>query len=78
VLLGVKKDKSDAAYTLSKADQEFNKSQAADGIIAVNLTATDTNQPEATYIGELRFSWSGTVIKKSEDFFLKIQRAVTA
>jgi hypothetical protein len=78
LLLGVKKDKSDAAYTFSKADPEFDKTQAASGMVAVNLTATDTNQPEATYIGELRCSWAGPVIKKSEDFFVQIKRAVTA
>jgi hypothetical protein len=78
LLLGVKKDKSDTEYTFAKADQEFDKSQAASGIVSVNLTATDTNQPEATYIGEVRCSWTGPVIKKSDDFFLQIKRAVTA
>jgi hypothetical protein len=78
LLLGVKKDKSDANYIFSKADQEFDRSQAANGIVSVNLTAADTNQPEATYIGELRCAWDGPVIKKSEDFFLQINRAVTA
>ena len=78
LLLGVKKDKAEADYTFAKADQEFDKSQAANGIVSVNLSATDTNQPEATYIGELQCAWAGQVIKKSEDFFLQIKRAVTA
>jgi hypothetical protein len=78
LLLGVKKDKSDSDYIFSKADQDFDKSQAANGIVAVNLAAADTNQPEATYIGELRCAWSGPVIKKSEDFFFQIKKAVTA
>jgi hypothetical protein len=78
LLLGVKKDKSEAAYTFAKADQEFDKSQAASGVVAVNLSAEDTGQPEATYIGELRCAWDGPVIKKSEDFFLQVKRAVTA
>jgi hypothetical protein len=78
LLLGVKKDKSDASYTFSKLDAAFNKVQAANGIVSVNLSATDTNQPEATYIGELKCAWTGPVIKKSEDFFLQIKRAVTA
>jgi ribosomal protein S11 len=78
LVLGVKKDKSEADYTFSKADEDFDKSQAANGIVAVNLTATDTNQPEAAYIGELRCAWPGPVIKKSEDFFLQIKKAVTA
>ena len=78
LIFGVKKDKSDAAYTFSKLDAAFNKAQAAQGIVSVGLTATDTNQPEATYIGELKCAWAGPVIKKSEDFFLQIKRAVTA
>jgi hypothetical protein len=78
LLLGVKKDKSDTDYTFSKADQEFDKSQAASGIVSVNLTATDTNQPESIYIGELRCAWVGPVIKKSDDFFLQVKKAVTA
>jgi hypothetical protein len=78
LLLGVKKDKSEAEYTITKTDQDFDKSRAANGIVAINLAAEDTNQPEATYIGELRCAWTGPVIKKSEDFFLQIKKAVTA
>jgi ribosomal protein S11 len=78
LLLGVKKDKSDAEYTFAKADEEFDKSQAASGIVSVDLSIEDTDQPEATYIGELRLAWDGPVIKKSEDFFLQVKRAVTA
>jgi hypothetical protein len=78
LLLGVKKDKSEADYTFAKADQEFDKSQAASGIVSVNLSATDTNQPEATYIGELKCTWAGPVIKKSEDLFFQVKGAVTA
>jgi hypothetical protein len=78
LFLGVKKDKSDSDYLFAKADQDFDKSQAVNGIVTVNLAAADTNQPEATYIGELRCAWAGPVIKKSEDFFLQIKRAVTA
>jgi hypothetical protein len=78
LLLGVKKDKSEAEYTFSKTDPEFDKSQAVSGIVSVNLSAADTGQPEATYIGELKCTWPGPVIKKSEDFFLQVKRAVTA
>ena len=77
LLLGVKKDRSEGDYTFAKADQEFDKSQAANGIVSVNLSAEDTDQPEATYIGELKCAWAGPVIKKSEDFFLQVKRAVT-
>lgn len=77
LLLGVKKDKSDEDYTFAKTDEEFDKSQAASGIVSVELSAADTDQPEATYIGELRCAWDGPVIKKSEDFFIQVKRAVT-
>jgi hypothetical protein len=78
LLLGVKKDKSEAEYAFAKDDQEFDKSQAAAGIVSVNLTPEDTDQPEATYIGELKCAWAGPVVKKSDDFFLQVKRAVTA
>lgn len=78
LLLGVKRDKADKEYTFAKLDADFDKSGAAIGIVAVALTATDTDQPPATYIGELRCTWDGPVIKKSEDFFLQIKGAVTA
>jgi hypothetical protein len=78
LLLAVKQDKSEAEYTFAKADPELDKSQAASGVVSVNLNAADTDQPEATYIGELKCTWAGPVIKKSEDFFLQIKRAVTA
>jgi hypothetical protein len=78
LLLGIKKDKADAVYTISKEDAAFDKSQAASGIVAVNRSAADTGQPEATYIGELKCAWDGPVIKKSEDFFIQVKRAVTA
>jgi len=77
LFLGVKKDKADADYAFAKADEEFDKGQAASGIVSVGLTAADTDQTEATYIGEFRCSWDGPVIKKSEDFFIQIKRAVT-
>lgn len=78
LLLGVKKDKADAAYTFSKLDAAFTKTLAAQGVVTVDLTATDTNQPEATYIGELRCAWGGgAVTEKSADFYIQIRRAVT-
>jgi ribosomal protein S11 len=78
LLFGIKKDKADSAYAFSKLDADFNKAQAALGIVSVNLSVTDTNQAESTYVGELKCAWAGPVVKKSEDFFLQIKRAVTA
>jgi hypothetical protein len=80
LLLGIKRDKSEAAYALSKTDAAFDKSQAALGIVAVAMSATDTNLAEATYIGELKCSWTGppAVVNKSADFYLQIKKAITA
>jgi hypothetical protein len=80
LLLGVKKSAGDAAYTFFKDDAAFNKSGVAQGIVTVHLSATDTDQPEGTYIGELKCSWAGppAVVDKSADFYLQIKPAVTA
>jgi hypothetical protein len=76
--LGIKKLKTDAAYAISKADTDFSKTLASSGIVSVNLTGTDTNQPEGTYVGELKCAWTGPVVKKSDDFFLQVKQAVTS
>jgi hypothetical protein len=80
LFLGVKKSRSDAAYTFSKDDVDFDKSQAANGLVSVNLTATDTDQEAAKYLGELKCSWTGppAVIDKSADFYIQIKEAVTS
>lgn len=79
LLLGVKKDKGEVAYIVSKLDAAFTKTLAELGVVTVNLSATDTNQPEGTYTGELRCAWGdGAVTEKSADFYLQIRRAVTA
>ena len=78
LFLGVKKSKSDAAYTFSKDDADFDKTQAATGVVSVALTETETDQDPGTYIGELQCSWTGPpeVIDKSADFYLRIREAV--
>jgi ribosomal protein S11 len=80
LLLGVKKSKADVAYAFSKADDDFNKDQAASGIVSVALAAADTDQAEGKYIGELKCSWTGPpeVIDKSADFYIQIKEAVTS
>jgi hypothetical protein len=80
LLLGVKKSATDAAYTFMKEDAAFDKSQAAQGIVTVNLNAVDTGQPEGTYVGELKCAWAGppALVDKSADFYLQIKAAVTA
>ncbi len=78
LFLGVKKSKADTAYAFSKDDADFDKAQAAQGIVSVSLTDTDTDQEAGKYIGELQCSWTGPpeVIDKSADFYLQIKEAV--
>jgi len=75
---GVKKKKSDTSYTISKEGASFDTTSAASGIIAVTLTSTDTNQAPASYIGELKISFSTDSIDKSADLTIKIEQAVTS
>jgi hypothetical protein len=79
LLLGVKRKKTDTAYIFSHEDADFDKTQAEDGIVALNLTSTDTNQTEDDYLGELKCSWTGppAVINKSADFKITILKSIT-
>jgi len=79
LLLGVKKSPGDGAYVIAKAEADFDKSRAPEGMVSVTLTATDTNQAEGNYVGELKCSWAGlpALVDKSADFYLQIKQAVT-
>jgi hypothetical protein len=76
--LGVKRNKTDASFAIQKDDADFETTQAASGIVSVDLSETDTNLEEATYVGELKCSWTGppVVIDKSADFYIQIKGAV--
>lgn len=78
LFLGVKKNKSDASYVFSKADADFNKAQAASGIVTVFLTNTDLDQEAGPYVAELRVSYLDGTIDKSTDLILIINKAITA
>jgi hypothetical protein len=75
--LGVKLKKTDSIFAIEKDEADFDKAQAASGIVAVDLTEADTDLAEGNYIGELKCSWTdGAVINKSADFFIQIKGAV--
>lgn len=78
LFLGVKKHKNDAGFIFSKADADFNKAQAANGIVTVFLTATDLDQEAGPYVAELRVSYLDGTIDKSTDLILVINQAITA
>ena len=72
----VKKRKSDTSYVIRKEDGDFDKTQAADGIVSVDLSAADTDQDPWSYIGELKVSFSASSIDKSADLTVVIEQAV--
>jgi hypothetical protein len=77
LMMGFKTAKADTSYVIEKDDADFDQTLAASGIVSVDFTETDTDQAVATYIGEIKASWTGgTVINKSADIKLKIKEAV--
>ena len=76
--LGVKQSAKDPAFIFQKADGVFDKTAAASGVVKVPLSATDTNQPEGEYIGELKAEWASSpvTIEKTVNFYIQIRQAV--
>jgi len=64
---GVKKRKRDDSYIFSKADEDFDKTQAANGIVSIDLSITDTDQDPWSYVGELKVTFADSSIDKSAD-----------
>jgi len=77
LFLGVKKRKADADYIFSKDDEDFDKSQVADGIVAVDLSAEDTAQDPWSYVGELKVTFADSSVDKSADLIISIEQAIT-
>ena len=75
--LGVKKSKVDSDFVLSKADENFNKAQAGDGIISVFLSSSDLNREAGLYVGELKVAFPDGTLDKSLDLAFIIEPAVT-
>ena len=78
LFLGVKKHKNDVGYVFSKADADFNKAQAASGIVTVFLTPIDLDQEAGPYVAELRVGYLDGTIDKSTDLILVINQAITS
>ena len=75
---GVKKSKSHATYKIQKNDSDFDKTNASNGIVTVNLNTTDLNLDAEKYYAELKIVFSAsTNVNKSEDIELNIIEAVT-
>ena len=67
------------AYSISKDDTDFDKSQAASGIVSVYLDEIDTALTLRSYIVELYCSWGSVedTIIKTTDIILELQKTVT-
>jgi len=61
---------------IQKEDIDFDKTGEASGIVTVPLSATDLDQTEDSYKGELGITFSGSNIDKSIDIEVNIQKAV--
>jgi hypothetical protein len=75
--LGVKRSKADPEYVIFKEDQDFDKSRAAEGVLAVFFSATDLGQAPGYYLAELKVAFEDGTIEKSRDISLIIEEAVT-
>lgn len=72
----VRRRKTDEAYTIEKADGDFDKSLETDGIVTVSLPAADTDLHAGKYYAELQTAFVAGGIDKSDDIILKIEKAV--
>jgi hypothetical protein len=81
LFMAAKSHKGDQVYAFSKEHSDFDLSQAAQGIVSVFLTATDTNQVPGPHVGELKVTFPGAppaTVEKSGDLTVIIEAAVTA
>lgn len=72
----IKDNKNDVAYTVSKSDGDFDKTDIATGILRVTLTKTDLKITSKIYVGEIRAYFSDSAIDLSSDIEIKIKAPV--
>lgn len=70
------KDKVGGTTVISKANSDFDKTNAANGVVTVTLTVSDT-AIVGTYIGELKIQFSATSIDKSDFINMTIKDSIT-
>ena len=69
---------SDGQAKISKTNASFGVVDAADGVVTVDLSATDLALAAGKYIGELKVVFSASNIDKSDDIDVVIESAVIA
>ena len=69
----VKKKISDATEVISKADGVFDKTNAATGIVVVNITTTDSDITPGKYYAEVKKATNATSTVRSDriDFVIR-------
>ncbi len=72
----IKKSKSDATYEVYKTDAEIDKTDAAIGIVRINLSVDNLSLDVGKHYGELRTHFSSENIDKSDDIEITIEKAV--
>ena len=61
---------------IEKDHDDFDLTDAATGVVTIPLSATDTNQKDGNYIGELKIIFSASNIDLSSDISIKIDESV--
>ena len=72
----VKELKSDQAHLISKHTEDFDLSEAANGVIVLPLSKTDTDLEPASYVSELKVTFDENSIVKSEDIEFIVEESV--
>ena len=72
----VKENKNDVAYTISKVDADFDKTDIVTGIVRVTLTRTNLDITPKLYVGEIRAYFSDSAIDLSQDIAMTIATPV--
>lgn len=73
----MKRNKTDAVAVVTKNDVNFDKTDGANGIVSVVLTASDTTRAVGEYIGELKVAIDANNIDKSDDIHITIESSIT-
>jgi hypothetical protein len=81
LVLGLKLQKNQVGYSLSKQDSDFDKTNAAQGVLNVFLNSTDTgNLAPGVYYVELEATWAATypptIIKTLDPLRVEVVRPV--
>ena len=67
----------DTSDLFTVADASFDKTNGASGIVTFPISATDSNQTEGFYTGEIKMVLTASNIDKSEDIAVTIEKATT-